>query len=116
MKEKEQLMQKNIVVWLGALLCCALWGSAFPGIKIGYQMFAIGAEDVATQILFAGCRFTLAGIFTILFGSIVNRKILIPQRSNSASGIRQHWNDERSGTGTCVYWYLYRKLSAGKAG
>ena len=82
MKEKEQLMQKNFVVWLGALLCCALWGSAFPCIKIGYQMFAIEAADVATQILFAGCRFTLAGVLTILFGSVLNRKVLLPQRGN----------------------------------
>ena len=52
-------MQKTIVVWLGALICCTLWGSAYPCIKIGYGMFAVGAEDVASQILFAGCRFSL---------------------------------------------------------
>lgn len=45
---KEEFMTKTIVVWLGALLCCGLWGSAFPCIKIGYQMFAIGAEDTAS--------------------------------------------------------------------
>ena len=60
MKLNEQWMQKNIVVWIGALLCCALWGSAFPCVKIGYRLFEIASEDVATQILFAGCRFTLA--------------------------------------------------------
>lgn len=31
-------MTRTVVVWLGALLCCALWGSAFPCIKIGYQL------------------------------------------------------------------------------
>ena len=82
MKEKEQLMQKTLVVWLGALLCCALWGSAFPCIKIGYQMFEIASGDVAAQILFAGCRFTLAGILTLLIGSGMNRKLLIPKHGS----------------------------------
>ena len=77
---KEEFMTKTIVVWLGALLCCGLWGSAFPCIKIGYQMFAIGAEDTASQILFAGYRFTLAGILTIIIGSVLNRGVLIPKR------------------------------------
>lgn len=82
MKEKEQVMQKTIVVWLGALLCCGLWGSAFPCIKIGYTLFNIQPEDVATQILFAGYRFTLAGIFTIIIGSVLSRKILLPKRES----------------------------------
>ena len=55
---KEQWMQKTWVVWLGAFLCCALWGSAFPCIKIGYELFQIESSQTATQILFAGCRFT----------------------------------------------------------
>lgn len=82
MKEKEQFMQKTIVVWLGALLCCALWGSAFPCIKIGYQLFAVTSEDVATQILFAGCRFALAGIAALLIGSAMSRTLLIPKRES----------------------------------
>ena len=56
MRKKEQLMTRTVVVWLGALLCCALWGSAFPCIKIGYQLFEIPSGATATQILFAGCR------------------------------------------------------------
>lgn len=75
-------MQKTVVVWLGALLCCALWGSAFPCIKIGYKLFSIVGEDTATQILFGGCRFALAGILTILIGSALNRKPLIPGKSS----------------------------------
>lgn len=82
MKDKEQFMQKTIVVWLGALLCCALWGSAFPCIKIGYRMFDIASEDVASQILFAGCRFTLAGILTLLIGSGMSRTVLIPGKKS----------------------------------
>ena len=82
MRQKEQFMQKTIVVWLGALICCMLWGSAYPCIKIGYGMFAVGAEDVASQILFAGCRFSLAGVLAILLGSVAAWKILIPKRTS----------------------------------
>lgn len=79
MKEKETFMQKTPIVWAGALLCCALWGSAFPCIKIGYELFQIAAGDSASQILFAGYRFTLAGILAIIIGSVLNRQILLPK-------------------------------------
>ena len=82
MKTKEQFMTKTVVVWLGALLCCALWGSAFPCIKIGYQLFEIPSDATATQILFAGCRFTLAGILAIIIGSVLNHRILIPKQGS----------------------------------
>lgn len=68
-----------MVVCLLALVCCLLWGSAFPCIKIGYGLFGIAADDRASQILFAGLRFTLAGLLAILFGSLFNRRFLKPQ-------------------------------------
>lgn len=73
-------MQKTWVVWLGAMICCALWGSAFPCIKLGYEWMRISAEDTAAQILYAGCRFTLAGILTIFVGSLFRRRLLCPSR------------------------------------
>lgn len=81
MKLKEEWMQKTVVVWLGALLCCLLWGSAFSGIKIGYRLFEINAADTATQLLFAGLRFTLAGILAVGFGSIMEGRVLKPQKN-----------------------------------
>lgn len=81
MNRTEHFMQKTLIVWLGAMLCCLLWGSAFPCIKIGYKLFNISGTDTATQILFAGCRFTLAGILTIIIGSILAKKFLYPQKS-----------------------------------
>lgn len=78
----EEYMQKTLVVSILAIICCTLWGSAFPAIKLGYQYFDIGGSDSATQILFAGCRFTLAGILTIILGSIMQRKVLVPKRQS----------------------------------
>lgn len=81
-KTKEEYLKKTAIVCILAILCCTLWGSAFPAIKLGYQYFEIGGNDSATQILFAGCRFTLAGLLTILLGSIMSHKILIPKRQS----------------------------------
>lgn len=81
--EKKNRMQSTFVVWLGALICCALWGSAFPCIKIGYQMFEIPQDAVVTQILFAGLRFTLAGILVILIGSVLSGNLLKINRQNA---------------------------------
>ena len=81
-------MTKTVVVWLGAMLCCALWGSAFPCIKIGYELFAIPSDAVATQILFAGLRFTLAGVIALLIGSALNRRWLIPKKGSGVKIVK----------------------------
>lgn len=70
-----------IVVCAVAALCCLLWGSAFPVIKIGYELLDVASEDYMSQILFAGIRFTLAGAFTIMFGSVLSKKFLKVKKS-----------------------------------
>ncbi|MCU6761516.1 carboxylate/amino acid/amine transporter [uncultured Roseburia sp.] len=79
---KQHLLQKTSVVWICALICTALWGSAFPCIKTGYVLFQIPSSDTSSQILFAGLRFFLAGLLTILIGSIGQRRFLIPKPSS----------------------------------
>ena len=71
-----------IVMSVLATICCLLWGSAFPAIKLGYRWFDIAAEATGTQILFAGCRFTLAGILTLIIGSILAGKVLLPKKES----------------------------------
>ncbi len=75
---RSKLSKLYIMVPL-ALLCCFLWGSAFPMVKIGYEMFSIAESDTASQILFAGIRFSLAGALVILFGSLIAKKPLYPR-------------------------------------
>ncbi len=77
---KKEFLTKNIVVWIGAMICCLLWGSAFPGIKIGYSQMNIASSDTASQILYAGCRFLLAGILAVAIGSLAGRKFLYPTK------------------------------------
>jgi len=52
---------------LGAGFSCLLWGSAFPAIKIGNGLFGVSSGDVASQLVFAGVRFFLAGLMVLGF-------------------------------------------------
>ncbi|MBQ6696867.1 MAG: DMT family transporter [Lachnospiraceae bacterium] len=79
---KKNFVTKPLGIGLLACLCCLLWGSATPAIKIGYEWFGIGASDVASRILFAGVRFVLAGVLTVIFGSMIAGKALLPQRNS----------------------------------
>lgn len=82
MMKKEKLLQNPWMVGVLALLCTTLWGSAFPVIKIGYEMLGITTDATGSQILFAGMRFTLAGLLTIVFGSLMERRVLAPKRTS----------------------------------
>ena len=79
--KKQNIFTNPIVMTLAALLCCALWGSASPFITIGSSLIVVDKKFSST-ILFAGARFTLAGIFTVLFYSIARKKLIYPKRSN----------------------------------
>jgi drug/metabolite transporter (DMT)-like permease len=63
-----------------ATLCCLLWGSAYPAIKVGYALLVIAPADVASQILFAGWRFVLAGGALLLFALAVRRPVFALSR------------------------------------
>lgn len=76
----EKYYQNTAVRTVMALVCCALWGSAFPCIKIGYEMFHI--EGAGSQILFAGYRFFLAGIFAYAAACITERRLVTIKRSS----------------------------------
>ncbi len=74
----EGVFTNPMLVTLAALLCCALWGSATPFIKMGYELL-LPERDVASTILFAGIRFFFAGILTIVIFSIGRKKVLYPK-------------------------------------
>ena len=79
----QRVFTSPVIVVLGALLCCALWGSATPFIKMGYKvMFEGGKPDVISTILFAGIRFAFAGFITVALYSIARRKVLYPKPEN----------------------------------
>ena len=96
---------------LSALLCCALWGSAFPCVKIGYELLAIA--DTGSQILFAGYRVFLAGILTFLLGSLMERRLLRIRRSSLPAVIGQGLLQT---TGQYVCFYIALAHMSGSKG
>ena len=78
-----KLSKPSVMIPL-ALFCCFLWGSAFPAVKTGYNLFSVEAGSSASQILFAGVRFMLAGTLVIIIGSALSKKMLYPKNLKSA--------------------------------
>lgn len=78
----EKAFRKPAVVTALALMCCALWGSAFPCVKIGYEMLHI--TDTGSQILFAGYRFFLAGVLNFVIACILEKRLITMKRSSVA--------------------------------
>ncbi len=81
-EEKKVIWSWLPVTVLTAVFCCVLWGSASPAIKIAYEQFQIGPEDTASRIMLAGARFMIAGVMTIVFGSILARRVLVPRKTS----------------------------------
>lgn len=77
----KKIYTNTLFVAIAAILCCALWGSATPFIKLGYSMI-LPVKDTASTILFAGIRFAFAGIMTILIYSVARKKFLYPKKEN----------------------------------
>jgi drug/metabolite transporter (DMT)-like permease len=71
------------VLFACAVLCTLLWGSSYPAIKSGYVLLGIDRDNIPAQILFAGYRFLLAGVFLLLFAKLAGKSLAI--------GNAKHW-------------------------
>lgn len=77
--EKQNSVYQKPAVMLGlAVLCTALWGSASPCIKLSYQLFQIGTDDLYAKCLLAGVRFGVAGLLIILAGAAEEKRLILP--------------------------------------
>ena len=74
----EKIFTNKKLVVVMALLCAILWGVCYSCTKKGYELFGIvkteDFTDEASKMLFAGVRFTLAGILTLAFSWIISKK------------------------------------------
>lgn len=63
----EKKMSKAALYRLAALLVMLLWGSLYPGVKLGYRYLEINTSSVPDIMMFAGNRFLVCGtIITLL--------------------------------------------------
>ena len=81
--KKSSFLDTGLGVFSAAILANLLWGSASPCIKLGYRLFQISSDAVMSQIVFAGIRFTLAGLLTVALGSLVEHRALLPRKGSA---------------------------------
>lgn len=72
---KKEFWTNQWIVLLIATIACALWGTAFPFIKLSYQALEITPGDSGSQILFAAYRFLLASILLFILLAITKRSL-----------------------------------------
>ena len=82
MEKNKRGLSNPLVCGLLASLCCLLWGSVVPFLNVGYREFVIAAGDTPALILFAGCRFFLAGVLTVAFACVSRRRFVCPKKGN----------------------------------
>ncbi len=78
-KNWDARFRRTGVVVAAALICTLLWGSAFPGVKAGYTLFAISEGDIPSKLVFAGVRFFAAGLLVLAFGWISQKRFPRPK-------------------------------------
>ena len=71
---------KKSKLYLIAILCTMLWGSAIPTIKLGYEVFNITSSATADKLLFAGVRFFGAGLLIIIPYFFIHKKIKLTKK------------------------------------
>jgi drug/metabolite transporter (DMT)-like permease len=63
-----------------ATLCCLLWGSAVPAVKVGYGLLGIVPGDTGALLYFAGVRFFIAGLMLLGYSAATGKPIWVGPR------------------------------------
>lgn len=72
----EKIFTNKKYIILLAMLCTFLWGSAYPAIKLGYEVFGIHTDDSYLKLIFAGYRFLIAGVILIIIQKLMGKSIM----------------------------------------
>lgn len=82
--ENKSIFQKKQFVVLFALIAMFAWGCAYPFIKLGMKEWNIANDDAGGKMLFAGVRFTSAGIFTLGIAKWKGQPVFVKGKQNLA--------------------------------
>jgi Permeases of the drug/metabolite transporter (DMT) superfamily len=82
LKDKKIFTDKKFVSII-ATLCCLLWGSAYPAVKSGYALFNIAGGDIPSKLVFAGYRFSIAGLILLVIAQRYGKKIFNLSKKNT---------------------------------
>ena len=82
----KKILTNPVYAAIAAIICNILWGSAYPAIKSGYELFGI-TKSVFDKILFAGIRFSAAGLFVLIASGITQKKFPTLKKPKNIIGI-----------------------------
>ena len=84
MKSRDTLsiFQRPLFVALFALIAAIAWGFAYPLIKLGYAEFQITPVMTGSKMLFAGIRFTIAGLLVLAMARTTHKDFHVRQRAD----------------------------------
>ncbi|MCG7410541.1 DMT family transporter [Paenibacillus sp. ACRRX] len=103
----QQWFTHPVGLTVSAVMTTLLWGSAMPAVKIGYEKLQIATGQTFEQWVFAGYRFTLAGIMLVIFASVVERTV------NKADRDGAETTEHKGTTGTTrLTWFRVSRLAA----
>ncbi|WP_335871033.1 DMT family transporter [Bacillus sp. 2205SS5-2] len=71
----EKFFTHPLGIIIAAVGATFLWGSAFPFIKLSYELLQIESNEIGEQMLFASYRFFLAGMLIFLFFTVMKRNM-----------------------------------------
>lgn len=80
-EEFMKIKNKSLMAAL-AVLATFLWGSAFPSVKLGYEIFKIQGDDIGSKLLFAGIRFAAAGLMVLAVLGVQTRQRPLPKKGH----------------------------------
>ena len=73
--QNKNFFQKNINIVICCIFCTALWGSAFPCVKLGYELFNISVDDIFSKNIICRLEIFLSGNNSFINNSLYSKEI-----------------------------------------
>ena len=71
--EKVSVFERPVWVAVLALTAAVSWGWAYPLIKLGFASLGILPDMTGSKLLFAGVRFSLAGLCVLALARVMGK-------------------------------------------
>ncbi len=82
---KTSIFQRPLWVALFAFSAAVFWGFAFPLLKLGFHEFGIAQDMTGSKMLFAGLRFSLAGVIILAIARLTGRSFAWKDNSQTVN-------------------------------
>lgn len=85
--KRTPILQNKKIAYFTAILCTFCWGLAIPLLQKGYDTMGIDstlvtAQNIGTQLLYAGVRFIISATIVYAFLAISERKFTLPKKTS----------------------------------